>query len=75
MRLGRPGTRRRDLAAGAMNEEGEVPQHSAVGNYGGNPVLIDSHRCRHRYKFGGLVTMPAPDDCETIEEFYRRQYG
>ena len=61
-----------DCQAKAVDAQGREPEHNSLGDFGANPVFIDSRQCWHRYKFGGYVTMLDPDDCESEQEFYDR---
>ena len=69
-----PGLICHECDARSVNSDGNEPYHSSMGDYGDNPVFIDSNKCWRRYRFGGYVTMVSPEGCNTLEEFYEQIY-
>ena len=69
-----PGLVCRDCDNRAKNKDDNSPFHSSFGDYGDNPVFINSKKCWRRYRFGGYVTMLSPEGCNTLQDFYEQTY-
>jgi hypothetical protein len=61
-----------DCNARALDDKGNKPFHSSMGDGGTNPVFIDGYKCWRRYRFGGYIAMLDRFNCASLSEFYKR---